>query len=148
MPEYTPQAVYTDEDQAQIVFNEVGEYEIGIETSRGNCVARQIKKVLVLEKSASDIDGTNKNNQQQIDDFILYPNPTTGKFTANVSLTEREAISLKVFSFANNAIMASEKARGQQEYSIPFDLSGLPSGVYAVLLETPYANALRKIIIK
>jgi len=140
--------LHTDEDQAQIVFNEVGEYEIGIETSRGNCVARQIKKVLVLEKSASDLDGTNKNNHKQIDDFILYPNPTTGKFTANVSLTEREAISLKVFSFANNAIMASEKARGQQEYSIPFDLSGLPSGVYAVLLETPYGNALRKIIIK
>ncbi|SHJ83197.1 Por secretion system C-terminal sorting domain-containing protein [Arenibacter nanhaiticus] len=140
--------LHTDEDQAQIVFNEVGEYEIGIETSRGNCVARQMKKVLVLEKSASDTGGTDKNNQKQIDDFILYPNPTSGKFTASVSLTEKEAISLKVFSFANNAIMASEKARGQQQYSIPFDLSGLPSGVYAVLLETPYGNALRKIIIK
>jgi len=45
-------------------------------------------------------------------------------------------------------MMASEKDRGKTAYSIPFDLSGLPSGIYAVLLETPYGDTLRKIVIK
>ncbi|WP_262483178.1 hypothetical protein [Arenibacter troitsensis] len=44
--------------------------------------------------------------------------------------------------------MASEIARGERSYNIPFNISGLPSGVYAVLLETPYGNSLRKIILK
>jgi hypothetical protein len=41
-------------------------------------------------------------------------------------------------------MIASEKTGGKH----PFDLSGLPSGVYAVLLETPYGDTLRKIVIK
>ncbi|MEQ8218107.1 MAG: hypothetical protein RH981_07730 [Arenibacter sp.] len=44
--------------------------------------------------------------------------------------------------------MASEKARGESSYYIPFDISGLPSGVYAVVLETPFGNSLRKVILK
>lgn len=48
----------------------------------------------------------------------------------------------------NNALMASQKARGASSYTIPFDISGLPSGVYAVLLETPFGNSLRKVILK
>ncbi|MEQ9580670.1 MAG: hypothetical protein RIM68_00665 [Arenibacter sp.] len=48
----------------------------------------------------------------------------------------------------NNALMASEKARGESSYYIPFDISGLPSGVYAVVLETPFSNSLRKVILK
>ena len=44
--------------------------------------------------------------------------------------------------------MASEKDRGGTAYSIPFDLSGLSSGVYVVLLETPYGDTLRKIVLK
>jgi hypothetical protein len=41
-----------------------------------------------------------------------------------------------------------KKRKGEKSYNIPFDLSGSPSGVYAVLLETPYGNALRKVVIK
>ncbi|RAJ13809.1 hypothetical protein [Arenibacter echinorum] len=44
--------------------------------------------------------------------------------------------------------MASKKERGELSYTIPFDISGLPNGVYAVLLETPYGNSLRKVILK
>jgi len=44
--------------------------------------------------------------------------------------------------------MASERVRGESTYSIPFDISGMPSGVYAVVLETPYGTSLRKVIIQ
>ena len=67
---------------------------------------------------------------------------------AEILLPETGAIGLKVFNFANNALMASEKASGAAAYSLPFDLSGLPAGIYAVVLETPFGTALRKIILK
>ena len=136
-----------DSDELELTFAEAGEYEIGIITTRGDCIAQQTKKVLVMDQDGSVLDQDTEDGRKLIENFIVYPNPTNGRFTAEVNLTERGNISIKVFSFANNALMASEKDRGEMAYSIPFDLSGLPSGVYAVLLETPYGNSLRKIIV-
>ena len=134
-------------DEVEFFFAEAGEYEIGIVTTQGDCTAQSVKKVMVLEKDVLISDEDNENGRKQIENFIIYPNPTNGRFTANVSLTERADISIKVFSFANNALIAVERARSETSYSIPFDLSGLPTGVYAVLLETPYGNYLQKVIV-
>ncbi|MEO0526812.1 MAG: T9SS type A sorting domain-containing protein, partial [Bacteroidota bacterium] len=137
-----------DSDELELVFSEPGEYEVGIRTTKGDCIAMQQKKVLVLAEDGTVADGNTENGSKLIEEFIVYPNPTTGRFTADVNLTERGNISIKVFNLTSNALRASEKARGETTYSIPFDLSGLPSGVYAVLLETPYGDTVRKIIIQ
>lgn len=137
-----------DSDEAELVFNEPGEYEIGIITQKGECTAQQTKKVLVMENEAFISEEGELDPRKLIEDFIIYPNPTSGEFVADITLSERGNISIKIFNFANNALMASEKASGESAYSIPFDISGLPSGVYAVLLETPFGNSLRKIILK
>ncbi|WP_192877626.1 MULTISPECIES: T9SS type A sorting domain-containing protein [Arenibacter] len=137
-----------DSDEAEMVFNTPGEYEIGIMTRIGECFANQTKKVLVIENEVLTEGDGQADPRKLIQDFIIYPNPTDGKFTADIALSERGNISIKIFNFANNAFMASKKDRGEASYSIPFDISGLPSGVYAVLLETPYGNSLRKVILK
>lgn len=142
------QVLLQDSDEAEIVFAEAGEYQVGIITKIGQCMAEQTKTIIVVANDPTIKEDDNKNGQRLVEDFLVYPNPTDGRFTADVNLTERGNISIKVFSLANNALMASEKGQGQTAYSIPFDISGLPSGVYAVLLETPYGNSLRKIIIR
>ncbi|MEG3656464.1 T9SS type A sorting domain-containing protein [Arenibacter palladensis] len=136
-----------DSDEVELVFNQAGEYEIGIITKIGECWAQQTKKVLVVENESFTSDKGEEDPRKLIEDFIIYPNPTSGEFVADITLSERGNISIKIFNFANNALMASEKARGEFSYNIPFDISGLPSGVYAVLLETPYGNSLRKVIL-
>lgn len=137
-----------DGDELELLFSEPGEYEIGIITKRGLCEAIQTKKVLVLEKDLPLISKNDGPSQKRVNDFIIYPNPANGKFTADISLNEASEVSLKIFSFANNTIIDHKIRKGEKVYSIPFDLSGIPSGVYAVLLETPYGNALRKVVIK
>jgi len=136
-----------DSDEAEMVFSEPGEYEIGIVTQIGECFAEQTKKILVVKNEVLTEEGR-LDRDRLITDFIIYPNPTNGKFTADIGLSERGNISIKIFNFANNALMSSKKDRGASSYTIPFDLSGLPSGVYAVLLETPFGNSLRKVILK
>ncbi|MDO6808355.1 T9SS type A sorting domain-containing protein [Zobellia galactanivorans] len=138
----------TDNDEAEFRFDQPGEYEIGIITSRGDCWAQQTKKIIVLEADAAIKKENTENGKKLIDEFIVYPNPSSGEFTADVTLSERGNISIKVFSLTNNALIASKKDRGESSYNIPFDLSGFPAGVYAVLLETPYGKTLRKVIIK
>jgi len=137
-----------DSDEAELVFNEPGEYEISIITRIGECWAQQTKKVLVMANDALTSQDGNNDPRKLIEHFIVYPNPTSGEFVADINLSERGNISIKIFNFANNALMGSEKARGETSYSIPFDISGLPSGVYAVVLETSFGNSLRKVILK
>ncbi|ADV48443.1 hypothetical protein Celal_1125 [Cellulophaga algicola DSM 14237] len=135
-------------DEAEITFDTPGEYEIGIITQRGPCTEIQTKKVLVLNTDPTVNAVDTENGQKLIEDFILYPNPTSGVFNAQITMSEVGAISIKVFSFANNNQIAIVKEKGKATYDIPFDISIMPAGVYAVLLETPYGTSLRKIIIK
>ncbi|WP_072986893.1 T9SS type A sorting domain-containing protein [Pseudozobellia thermophila] len=137
-----------DNDEAEFRFSEPGEYEIGIATYRGDCKAQQTKKIIVVAPDASVKKEDSQGGQKLVEDFIIYPNPSSGQFTADVNLSEKGNISIKVFSLANNALMASKKDRGRSSYILPFDISGLPAGVYAVLLETPYGKVLRKVIKK
>ena len=138
-----------DNDELEFIFSTAGEYEIGILTTRGGCIEMQFKTILILEddNTVGNTNGTSSDEEVNVSDFIVYPNPTNGRFTADVTLPERSNISIKVFNFANNALMASMQDRGAEHYSVPFDLSGMPSGVYAVLLETSYGNRLHKLII-
>ncbi|WP_370458293.1 T9SS type A sorting domain-containing protein [Cellulophaga sp. L1A9] len=135
-------------DEAEITFDTPGEYEIGIITQRGSCTEIQTKKVLVLNNDPTVGAVDTENGQKLVEDFILYPNPTSGIFNAQITMSEVGAISIKVFSFANNNQITIVKEKGKATYDIPFDLSIMPAGVYAVLLETPYGTSLRKIIIK
>ncbi|MBT2160032.1 T9SS type A sorting domain-containing protein [Zobellia barbeyronii] len=135
-------------DEAQFSFAEAGEYEVSIITTRGDCVAQKTKKIVVVVRDGLITEEDTKNGKKLIEDFLVYPNPSDGRFTADVTLTEIGDINIRVFSLANNALMASKRDRDALSYSIPFDLSSLPAGVYAVLLETPYGQTLRKVIIK
>ena len=137
-----------DKDAVEFAIAEAGEFEITVITTRGECIAQKTKKILVVAKDALIQEDDDKSGQKIVEEFIVYPNPTNGRFSADVNLNERGDVSVKVFNFANNSMMASQKARGERSYSIPFDISGMPSGVYAVLLETPYGTSLRKIIVR
>ncbi|MEJ1222644.1 T9SS type A sorting domain-containing protein [Sediminicola sp. 1XM1-17] len=140
--------VKKDNDEAELVFNSPGEYEIGIITHRGPCSAQQTKKVLVLAKDGTVNEEEIEFKKKIVEDFVIFPNPTNGQFNTQIKLSERGNVSIKVFSFANNALIASEKARGESSYNISMDISGKPAGVYAIVLETPYGTSLRKIIMK
>ncbi|QWX83314.1 T9SS type A sorting domain-containing protein [Cellulophaga sp. HaHaR_3_176] len=135
-------------DEAEIRFDTPGEYEVGIITQRGPCTDIQTKKVIVVANDPTVTQQDTENGKKLVEDFLIYPNPTTGKFNAKVTLTEKGNISIKIFSLNNNSLIASENQRGEALYDIPFDISNMPAGVYAVLLETPYGNTLRKVIVK
>ncbi|UZO82094.1 T9SS type A sorting domain-containing protein [Aquimarina sp. ERC-38] len=137
-------------DEVILTFSEPGVYQVGLKTTVGNCETTTIKEIAVLEQNTEDINPSvtpdaPKNN---IENFSMYPNPSDGKFTVAVELGTTGAVSVKVFSFVSNQMMAYEKADRNNSYQIPFDISNLPSGVYAVVLETSYGSSLQKIVKK
>ncbi len=138
--------VSQNNDLAEISFAVAGEYEIGVLTRVGSCEAIQMKTILVIE-SEGFVEAENVGGNF-IEEFIVYPNPTDGQFFAKVGLKNTSDISLRVFNVNDNSMLDHKTSQGEQNYEIPFNLVALPSGTYVVILETPYGNQVRKVIIQ
>ncbi len=137
-----------DRDKIEMMFDAPGEYEISIITSYSNCLTKkETKKVLVLEKNDDIVEETD-NDIDRVEEFIVYPNPTSGKFSVDLKLTKPGDVAIEVYSFASNSLISSKSGKGEMTYTVPFDISGKPSGMYLVLLKTTYGNSLRKVIVE
>ena len=134
-------------DELEMVFNQAGEYEVGVMAYRGNCLSTKTKKIVVLEGESSITDAPVDEIGKKIEYFVIYPNPTNGRFHAGIGLGEPSDISLKIFGLANNSLIRHEQAFGKKTYEVPMDLTGLPSGMYVIVLETQFGNSLQKIIL-
>jgi hypothetical protein len=137
--------VSKNKDFAELSFSKVGEYELTLNTKKGNCTATQTKKIVVIEGEYVDPDSTDLKKKF---DLKIYPNPSIGIFTVDVTLDKIMPAHIKVYNLNNNAIIDSKYEEGKDAYTFNFSLSGLTSGVYFVLVESQQGNQLRKIIIK
>ncbi|MEO8238795.1 MAG: T9SS type A sorting domain-containing protein [Flavobacterium sp.] len=132
-------------DYAEISFSEIGEYEITLNTKKGNCTAFQTKQILVTEGEYEEEDPTINTKKF---DLKIYPNPSQGIFTVDVTLDKIMPAHVKVYNLNSNVLIDSKTESGKDNYLFNFSLSGLPSGLYFVLFESQQGNKLRKIIIQ
>ena len=134
-----------NKDYAELSFPKTGEYDISMTSKKGNCTAFQTKKVLVIEGEYKNPDSTDAMKNF---DLKIYPNPSNGIFTIDVTLDKVMPASIKIFSLINNSIIASKSENGKQAYLFDFGLNGLAPGVYFILFESQQGSKLRKIIIQ
>ncbi|NVN18493.1 T9SS type A sorting domain-containing protein [Muricauda sp. HICW] len=134
-------------DELELVFNQPGEYEVGIQAYRGDCLSTETKKILVLEGDGISEEVQDEVTLKKIESFIIFPNPTTGRFNVGIQLGQPGDVSLKIFGLANNSLIGQQQAFGKDEYEIPMDISGLPSGLYVVVLETQFGISIQKLIL-
>lgn len=134
-------------DKLEMVFHEPGEYEVGLMAYSENCLSSKTKKVVVLQGESAIKDASPESTVKKIEHFIVYPNPTNGRFNVGIGLGDTSNIKLSIFGLANNHLIRSEQAFGKKAYDIPMDLIGLPSGLYVIVLETQFGNSLQKIIL-
>ncbi len=75
-----------------------------------------------------------------VNNFVLeqnYPNPFNPSTTINYSLTERSAVSLKVYDVLGNEVASLVNTSQEAgKYDVQFDASALSSGLYIYTLNT------------
>ncbi|MCC9063563.1 T9SS type A sorting domain-containing protein [Flavobacterium piscisymbiosum] len=136
-----------NKDFAEISFSKTGQYDITLNTKKGNCTAFQTKQIIVTEGEYEENDPDDTTVQKKFD-VKIYPNPSNGVFTVDVLLNKVMPAHVKVYNLNNNLLIDSKTQDGKDNYLFNFSLSGLPSGIYFVLFESQQGNKLRKIIIQ
>lgn len=137
--------VSKNQDFAEISFSEIGEYDITMNTKKGDCTAYQTKTILVTE---GEFEENNPDETLKKFDLKIYPNPSKGAFTVDVLLDKVMPAHVRVYNLSNNILIDSKTQEGKNNYLFDFSFNGLPSGVYFVLFESQQGSKLRKIIIQ
>ncbi|WP_438711677.1 T9SS type A sorting domain-containing protein [Aquimarina muelleri] len=143
------QILQQNQDLVELSFDTPGTYEVTLISKLGNCQDTYTQKIVVLqgEKLNDPNEDIQTSSIANIQKFSVYPNPSNGQFSVKVELKEQKEISIKIFNLADNVLLAKEKHTEKKEYEIPFTIQ-VAAGVYAIVLETPYGNAIRKIVVK
>ncbi len=142
------QVSFEDNNYAEFAIDTPGEYEISMFIERGLCTDVRTKSVVVVEREYDEEEETGKG-QGVVSKFEyrLYPNPTSdGRFSVDVTLKEVLPISIKVFDMVNNHQVIYDRQQGSDHYVREYNLSGLPTGMYFVLLETQGQSQVRKLV--
>src|SRR5690606_20821889 len=82
-----------------------------------------------------------------VEEFKLYPNPNSGKFTVSVILSEAKDISLKLIDIQGQGDLGDYQGLGKDSYEVSYDYNALQSGVYFLLLEVDGNSQTLKVII-
>lgn len=137
--------IQNNNNYAEIVLDNEGEYEITLVTRIGNCEEVKTKKVVVLEKEILE-----NENQEEITKLIktinLYPNPSSGSFNLDIELEESNSIIVKFYRL-NGSIIDYKKYTDKSLYEIDYNFN-LPTGVYFILIETKKDKFLKKVIVR
>lgn len=141
----TAKIIENTQQYAEIKLEKPGEYKIGLQTYSGDCEEYTVKTIIVRERSLNE----NKTPGQGLQEYILFPNPTSGNFTVNLTFDKETAIDLKLFNVVNNTMIDHYQDNGATSYNVPFKLEGIiSSGIYFLMLETPGKSYIRKIVVE
>ena len=133
------------DDYIELVLPAKGEYTIGLKSFVGQCEAVTYEPVRTV--SASELTDYQMPVEPYIKQFMVTPNPNTGRFTATVELREAGDFTLALYS--GQGVVVSQKAiKNQSVSSIDFELSvGASKGIYMLQLITAQGYSTFKVIV-
>ncbi len=137
----------TQQNPANIVFSTPGTYQVSLIASNGSGSDTLIKQCYINVVTVSGV----VNNGEAPESFSLsqnYPNPFNPTTNINYNLPNSNFVTLKVYDAVGNEIetLVNEK-QNAGSYSVTFNASNYPSGVYFYKLVTEKFSETRKMVL-
>jgi hypothetical protein len=129
-------------------FDHTGSYTVGMHAYLGLCYDYVEKTIEVLNTEDGENEGGRLGARQELIDFTLSPNPTTGIFNVEIELDKQQQIALAIINGGTGKILARISDDGKSRYSIPFNLAPLSSGVYMLRLDLASGTHYIRFIVK
>lgn len=120
-------------------YGSVGTYDVVLTATINNCVDKDTITVHVNERSTS-IQKDDKNSPS----VEVYPNPTPGRFDVELSLPEKEELSIEVLN-SMGAVIRDKELAPVREHREGFDLSGRSTGIYYVRVSGDHGTSVHKV---
>ncbi|WP_439183225.1 T9SS type A sorting domain-containing protein [Carboxylicivirga taeanensis] len=136
------QVVNEDGRALALMFDRAGTYPLVLNAIEGQCSASYSQPIIVSERSPFDDIGD--ASHPFIKRFVVSPNPSSSNFTIDIELQEASPAVVTIYSVGQQQIRRFPLSNSHI-YEIR-DAIHVP-GVYIILLETPKANDVRKLII-
>jgi len=89
-------------------------------------------------------DGTVGIEESHVNNFLIYPNPSNGRFTITRGETGKIDFNLTILDL-NGRVVYTQQCAGQSEYQI--DLSARPDGVYFMRMKASDISHVERIVI-
>ncbi len=117
------------DDYVELALPVKGEYTIGLRSFLGQCEAVTYEPVKAV--SASELTDYQTPTEPYIKQFMVTPNPNTGRFTATVELREAGDFTLALYS-GQGVVVSQKEVKGQSVSTTDFEVAGGASrGIYA-----------------
>ncbi|WP_232285917.1 hypothetical protein [Aquimarina agarilytica] len=133
-----------DDDFLSLIFAEEGNYTIGMRAYQGDCFQDFEKQIFVAQGTITAADAI--NNQDFIEELIVFPNPSKGIFKVKMALQSEASAKLRLISLVDGSVITEKESTVAVDHLVDFNLQ-LSSGIYLLIVETPRGGAIRKVII-
>jgi hypothetical protein len=101
-----------------------------------------------IKNKATSVGPKNKEIPSTFKLYQNYPNPFNPSTTISYDLPVRSRVKLSIYNILGQEVATLVNAEQEPgRYSVKFDASGLPSGVYFYTLQTPYFTKTNKMVL-
>ena len=89
---------------------------------------------------------TSTNNIEEAIDVSVFPNPTDGKIFIKMNNNNNSSASFKLVGLDGRLLRTKEVDSSNGTFD--FDLTGFPSGIYTLQIQTDEAQVIRKVVVQ
>jgi hypothetical protein len=131
------------QNQYWFIFDEVGNYNLGLIGTRGGC-EDIISKQITVHADSTTIPSPNLG-QLEIESIVISPNPNLGQFEVDVTLSNTAELFLSLYDI-NGILQDRRQGSGQATYNFPYNLNVQP-GTYLLLVQTAFDRRTLVVVI-
>jgi hypothetical protein len=97
---------------------------------------------------AGQVTGINNLTNSLVNEFVLYPNPTSSNVNVSFNISESNNVAINVYDILGNLVSSNSAISFEKgNHTVNVNTSNLSSGIYTISLEINGAKETKKLVI-